>query len=85
MSQTIASQTTVCRWLPEDPAIVAAFVSDVVQCSRILHGRHHVTRERFLREGEDLEEGIKRAKIDFDVRRLRPYRRNQKNRKDGEA
>lgn len=74
---TITSQkTTVCRWLPEDPSIVAEFVSDLVQVSRVLHGLHPVTREPFARPGDKLdEEVLRRAQIDFDIKRLDMYRK----------
>lgn len=73
---TIMSQkTTVCRWLPEDPAIVAEFVSDLVQVSRVLHGLHPVTREPFAKPGDKLDEVLRRSKIDFDIKHLDMYRK----------
>ncbi|KAI5990213.1 Phophatidylserine decarboxylase-domain-containing protein [Pisolithus albus] len=68
-------QTTVCRWLPQDPAAVETFVSDLLVRSRIIHGRHPRTRARFAEVGENLETATSRAGIQFDVGRLRRHYR----------
>ncbi|KAI6155698.1 Phophatidylserine decarboxylase-domain-containing protein [Pisolithus tinctorius] len=67
------SEITACRWLPEDPAVVEAFVSNLLVCSRIIHGRHPKTRMRFAEPGENLETAISRTDIQFDLNRLRHH------------
>ncbi|KAI6165563.1 Phophatidylserine decarboxylase-domain-containing protein [Pisolithus thermaeus] len=68
-------QTTVCRWLPQDPAAIEAFVSNLLEHSRIIHGRHPRTRERVAQVGENLETVTSRAGIRFDLGRLRHHYR----------
>ncbi|KAI6034813.1 phosphatidylserine decarboxylase-domain-containing protein [Pisolithus marmoratus] len=65
--------TTVCRWLPADPTIIEAFVSDLLPRSRVIHGRHPTTRVRFAEVGENLETAISRAGIGLDLSRLRQH------------
>ncbi|KAI6034810.1 phosphatidylserine decarboxylase-like protein [Pisolithus marmoratus] len=67
--------TTVCRWLPEDPTIIEAFVSDLLPRSRVIHGRHPKTRVRFAEVGENLETALSRAGIKLDLSRLRQHYR----------
>ncbi|KAI6034808.1 Phophatidylserine decarboxylase-domain-containing protein [Pisolithus marmoratus] len=67
--------TTVCRWLPEDPTIVEAFVSDLLVRSRVIHGRNPKTRVRFAEVGENLETAISRAGIELDLSCLRQHYR----------
>ncbi|KAI5989193.1 Phophatidylserine decarboxylase-domain-containing protein [Pisolithus orientalis] len=61
------SRTTVCRWLPKDPAAVETFVSDLLVRSRVIHGRNPKTR--------NLETAISKTNIELDVRRLRCHYR----------
>ncbi|KAI6102172.1 Phophatidylserine decarboxylase-domain-containing protein [Pisolithus sp. B1] len=68
-------QTTVCRWLPQDPAIIEAFVSNLLVHSRIIHGRNPRTRERIANVGENLETVTSRAGIKFDLGCLRHHYR----------
>ncbi|KAI6034805.1 phosphatidylserine decarboxylase-domain-containing protein [Pisolithus marmoratus] len=67
--------TTVCRWLPQDPAAVEAFVSDLLLRSRVIHGRHPKTRARFAEVGENLETAISRTGIELDLSCLRQHYR----------
>ncbi|KAI6100721.1 phosphatidylserine decarboxylase-domain-containing protein [Pisolithus croceorrhizus] len=63
--------TTVCRWLPEDPAVVDAFVHDLLYQSRYIHGRHPDSCERFADVGDDLEEKASLINIPLDLSRMR--------------
>ncbi|KAI6025282.1 phosphatidylserine decarboxylase-domain-containing protein [Pisolithus microcarpus] len=68
-------QTTVCRWLPQDPAAIETFVSNLLVRSRIIHGRHPRTRARFAEVGENLETATSRVGLEFDVGCLRQHYR----------
>lgn len=68
-------QTTVCRWLPQDPAAIETFVSSLLVRSRIIHGRHPRTRARFAEVGENLETATSRVGLEFDVGCLRQHYR----------
>ncbi|KAI6138399.1 Phophatidylserine decarboxylase-domain-containing protein [Pisolithus tinctorius] len=68
-------RTTVCRWLPKDPAAVETFVSDLLVCSRIIHGHDPKTRVHVAKVGESLETAISRTGITFDLSRLRCHYR----------
>ncbi|KAI6034807.1 phosphatidylserine decarboxylase-domain-containing protein [Pisolithus marmoratus] len=59
--------TTVCRWLPEDPAIVEAYVSDLLMRSRVIHGRHPKTCVRFAEVGEGLQAALSRTDVKLDL------------------
>ncbi|KAI5998583.1 Phophatidylserine decarboxylase-domain-containing protein [Pisolithus albus] len=48
------SETIVCRWFPEDPAVDDAYVHDLLCTSRLIHGHHPDTSEPFANVGEDL-------------------------------
>ncbi|KAI5990211.1 hypothetical protein EDD15DRAFT_2370112 [Pisolithus albus] len=48
------SETIVCRWFPEDPAVDDAYVHDLLCTGRLIHGRHPDTSEPFAIVGEDL-------------------------------
>ncbi|KAI5998587.1 Phophatidylserine decarboxylase-domain-containing protein [Pisolithus albus] len=63
-------ETTVCRWLPEDPAIVDAYVHELLHTSRLIHGRDPDTRERFANVGEDLETAFGKINVSFDLSRV---------------
>ncbi|KAI5989206.1 Phophatidylserine decarboxylase-domain-containing protein [Pisolithus orientalis] len=69
------SRTTVCRWLPKDPAAVETFVSDLLVRSRVIHGRHPKTRTRFAKAGESLKTAISRIDIKLDLNCLRSHYR----------
>ncbi|KAI5989662.1 Phophatidylserine decarboxylase-domain-containing protein [Pisolithus orientalis] len=68
-------EITVGRWLPKDPAVVEAFVSNLLVHSRVIHGRHPKTCVRFAEVGENLETAISRTDIQFDLNRLRCHYR----------
>ncbi|KAI6102106.1 Phophatidylserine decarboxylase-domain-containing protein [Pisolithus sp. B1] len=65
--------TTVCRWLPQDPAAVETFVSNLLVRSRIIHGRHPRTRARFAGVGENLETATSGTGIELDLGCLRQH------------
>lgn len=60
-------KTTVCRWLPEDPAVVDAYVHDLLYTSRLIHGIHPDTCEPFAEPGENLVEAIGKIDVDFEL------------------
>ncbi|KAI6094523.1 phosphatidylserine decarboxylase-domain-containing protein [Pisolithus sp. B1] len=63
-------RTTVCRWLPEDPAVVDAYVHDLLYTSRLVHGIHPDTCEQFAEVGQNLEEAVGQIDVDFDLSRI---------------
>ncbi|KIK22630.1 hypothetical protein PISMIDRAFT_11485 [Pisolithus microcarpus 441] len=67
--------TTIGNWLPQDPAAVEAFVSNLLVRSHIIHGRHPKTRARFAAAGENLEVATSRAGIELDPGCLRQHYR----------
>ncbi|KIN98368.1 hypothetical protein M404DRAFT_31381 [Pisolithus tinctorius Marx 270] len=68
-------RTTVCRWLPKDPAAIQTFVSDLLVCSHIIHGHDPKTHVHVAKVGESLETAISRTGITFDLSCLRCHYR----------
>ncbi|KAI6112750.1 phosphatidylserine decarboxylase-domain-containing protein [Pisolithus sp. B1] len=66
-------ETTVCRWLPEDPAVVDRYVHELLYVSRLQHGRHPESCAKFADSGEDLEQVIGRINVPLDLNRMRHF------------
>ncbi|KAI6155723.1 phosphatidylserine decarboxylase-domain-containing protein [Pisolithus tinctorius] len=60
---------------PKDPAVIDAFVGDLLERSRFIHGRHPKTRAHFAAAGENLETTMNKANVKFDLCRLRAHYR----------
>ncbi|KAI6028951.1 Phophatidylserine decarboxylase-domain-containing protein [Pisolithus marmoratus] len=64
---------TIGRWLPKDPAVVDAYVSNLLEHSRVIHGRDPNTRARFAAVGVNLETAIGNTGLKFNLSCLRQH------------
>ncbi|KAI5995791.1 Phophatidylserine decarboxylase-domain-containing protein [Pisolithus orientalis] len=68
-------QTTVCRWLPKDRAVVDRFVDEYYGRSCLVHGRSPKTGKRVAEVGEKLESAIRKSGVSVNPRTLRCHYR----------